>query len=379
MVLFLQVLVSPVRERRRPMGFLLLLFGFPLFLVVQLWHGLTLLLDEILFRGYRKVDVRSPVFVLGPPRSGTTHLHHVLSMGSETTTFRTWECLFALSVTSRKILLGLASLDRAIGRPIGRVGAWISRKWFSSMDDIHPISLSDPEEDFLTLMPVAACFILIVAFPRASWLWKVAKFDTALDADERRELLRWYRACVQRHLYVHGPDKRFLSKNASFSGMAQSLLDEFPDARILFTVRDPRDTVPSQLSSLRPALQTLGYPEISTDLRDRLIELLAYYYEELGKAAESRPDRVAMLYNDDLRDCLEESVLNALSSVEIEAGDAFRAQLKSAAAVSRRHKSGHQYSLQEFGLSDDLIASRFANAYDTYEFGNDMSVQDARS
>ena len=377
LALFLQILVSPVREQRRPMGFLLLLLAFPLFLLLQLWHWFTLLLDEILFRGYRKVDVQNPVFVLGPPRSGTTHLHHILTLDSETTTFRTWECLFGLSVTSRKILLGLARLDRAIGMPFGKLGAWVSRKWLSSMDDIHPISLSDPEEDFLSLMPLAACFIMVVPFPHASWLWNIARFDADLDASERGELLRWYRACIQRHLYVHGPEKRFLSKNASFSGMAHSLLEEFHDSRILFTMRDPKETVPSQLSSLRPGLQTVGFPAVSADFRDKLIDLLAFYYENLGNAAESHPDRVAMLYNDDLRDNLEESVLKVLASVGVESGDTFRAELMSASAVSRQHVSGHRYSLQEFGLSDDLIASRFANAYDTYEFGSDTSREDA--
>ena len=96
LALFVQAASSPFREQRRPLGFVLLVAAFPLFVLLQLVHWLSMLLDDVLFRGYRDIEVREPIFVLGPPRSGTTHLHHVLSADTGTTTFRTWECLFGL-------------------------------------------------------------------------------------------------------------------------------------------------------------------------------------------------------------------------------------------------------------------------------------------
>ena len=357
------------------MGFLLLLGAFPLFVGLQLVHWLTLLLDELIFRGYRKVDVRQPVFVLGPPRSGTTHLHHVLSADAETTTFRAWECLFGLSITSRKIILGLARLDRATGRPFGRLGAWVGRKFLSPMDEIHPISLDDPEEDFLCLLPLASCFIQVVAFPNDPWIWRTARFDIELNESERAELLGWYRGCIQRHLYVRGPEKRFLSKNASFSGMPEALLAEFPDARILYTSRDPQAVVPSQLSSLRPALGLFGFAEPGDDFRDRLIDLLHFYYLHLADVAESNQGRMAMIYNDDLRDNLEDAVLGALRTTQLQASESFRSSLHAASAASRGFKSGHSYSLAEFGLDADELDSRFADVYERYDFRRSTTEQ----
>ena len=183
--------------KRRLGGAILVLLALPLFLIWQGLHWLGFLLDEILFRGYRKLEVHNPVFIIGPPRTGTTHLHHVLSGDERTTTFRTWECLFALSVTGRKICLGLAALDRLLGRPVGRLGAWLTRGVLRSMDNIHPLGWNDPEEDFLCLMPLAACFLLVVPFPEAQWLWRTARLDTDADADERRLLMRHYRRCIQ--------------------------------------------------------------------------------------------------------------------------------------------------------------------------------------
>jgi hypothetical protein len=368
LALLLQLVVSPRRDGRRLTGFLVVLGIFPLVLAVQLLHWLTFLLDEIFYRGYRDVKVREPMFVLGPPRSGTTFLHKVLATMPGTTTFRTWECLFALSVTSRKTILALARADRALGRPAQRLGNWLGRRMLKSMDDIHPLGLGEPEEDFLCLLPLAACFLLIVPFPRAAWLWDVARFDTELDHDDRRELLAWYRQCIQKHLFVFGAEKRFLSKNASFSGMPESLLAAFPDARILFTSRDPRAVVPSQLSSLRPALAICGFSAYPDELRDDLVDLLHHYYEHLAHVAQLNPGRMALLYNDDLRNDLSTAVVAALYSVGLEVDDGFRDELLIMSAASRRHKSDHHYSAEQFGLSDERIAAQFKRVYALYKF-----------
>ena len=368
MALFLRLAIAPRRDGRGLSGFLLVVLLFPVALLLQLVHWLTFLLDEIFFRNYRKVTVREPLFVLGPPRTGTTHLHRVLSADPGTTTFRAWECLFALSVTSRKLILALARADRAVGRPAERLGSWLGRHIPESMDDIHPSGLGEPEEDFLCLLPLAACFLLIVPFPRATWLWEVARFDTELDDDDKRDLLDWYRRCIQKHLFVFGADKRFLSKNASFSGMPEAVLTEFPDARILFTSRDPRAVVPSQLSSLRPALKACGFRRYPEPLRDGLVELLRYYYEHLATVARMHPGRMALLYNDDLRNDLSTAVVTALRSVGLEVDDGFRERLLLLSAESRRHRSDHHYSAEQFGLSDDRIAAQFERVYTLYQF-----------
>ena len=361
-------LLAPFTGKRRLGGAILVLLALPLFLIWQALHWLGFLLDEILFRGYRKVEVHNPVFIIGPPRTGTTHLHHVLSGDERTTTFRTWECLFALSVTGRKLCLGLAALDRLLGRPVGRLGARLGRSMLNSMDDIHPLGLSDPEEDFLCLMPLAACFLLVVPFPDARWLWRTARLDTDAGVDERRRLMRYYRRCIQKHLYVFGPDCQFLSKNASFAGLSEALLDEFPDARILATVRDPLAAVPSQLSSLRPGLAACGFAEVPPAFRDALLDLLVFYYEHLADVAGRHPDRIAFISNDDLKHELEASITRAYSKVSLDMSPQFAGVLRHASQASRRHRSSHRYSLDEFDLSEELIRSRFERSYCHYGF-----------
>ena len=376
--LWLSAFASPWREGRSVVGSLLVILGWPLFCALQLLHWIGFALDEVFFRGWRRVEVRQPLFVLGPPRSGTTHLHHVLSLDEKTTTFRTWECLFGLSVTGRMLLLGLGRLDRLLGRPFGRAGAWCGRRLLAGMDDVHPFALDAPEEDFLALMPVMQCFILVVAFPRADWLWRTARLDESGDRREREALMRFYKACVQKHMYVFGRDRRFLSKNASFSGMAESLLQAFPDARIVTTTRDPKQTVPSQLSAIEPGLRAAGFDQVPVDFRDRLVGLLRFYYLHLERLAREHPERIVVIDNDALRDHLEHVVVSAFDTLGLEMSTQFSRALAQAAERSRGFASGHRYTLREYGLTEQMIEQRFAEVYRRRAFGAGAGQGSAR-
>ena len=128
----------------------------PPFALIQVVHWIGLLLDEVLFRGYRRVEIREPLFVLGVPRSGTTHLHRVLAQDPQYTTFSTWECLFAPSVAERRLWLGLGWIDARLGRPLGRLFGWLERRAFAGLVEVHSMGLADPEEDYFALMPVLA-------------------------------------------------------------------------------------------------------------------------------------------------------------------------------------------------------------------------------
>lgn len=357
--LFVYACTRAFVDGRRFLAAVVLILLFPLLVIWQAFHWIGFAVDEVLFRGYRRIEVRRPLFVLGPPRSGTTHLHRVLAADERTTTFSTWECLFGLSITGRYVCLGLARLDGLLGRPVGRLASWLGGRMLGSMDDVHEFGISEPEEDFLCLMPVASCFILIVAFPAAPWLWSTARLDRDVDERERRALLRFYRRAIQRHLYVFGRDKQYLSKNPSFSGMAESLLEEFPDARIVACSRDPVATVPSQLSSLEPSLRLFGFRGVTTALRDSLVDLLEFYYEHLNDVQSRYPERMASINNDELREDLANGIARVYSEIGLDIDDAFAERLKSASTASRGFRSKHRYTLEDYGLDAAEIRSRF--------------------
>jgi len=162
------------------------------------------------------------------------------------------------------------------------------------IDDKHPLGLAEPEEDYFCFLPLLCCFILVVPFPEARWVWRMGTFDRDMPEAERRRLLTWYRRCLQRHLYAHGPDRTLLSKNAAFAGMARSLAHEFPDARIVVCERDAVEVIASQFNSVTDGLRLFGVPPDDPLFRQRLLDCLDFYYRNLGDLrAELPPERIA--------------------------------------------------------------------------------------
>ncbi|NEX21524.1 sulfotransferase [Thiorhodococcus mannitoliphagus] len=341
-----------------------LLAFMPLFAVVQLLHWAGFLLDEILFPAYRRVEVRAPLFVLGVPRSGTTHLHRVLAEDEQYTTFSTWECFFALSVTARRFWLGVGWLDAKVGRPLGRLLNWSEGKLLGGMAEVHRMSLGDPEEDYFALMPALACFILVLPFAHSDFVWHMGTFDRDMPEGERQRLMHFYHRALQRHLYVHGPDKRLLSKNAAFAPLAHALRDRFPDARFMICLREPTRTIPSQLSSIESGIRFFDALSQAPDLRSRLTEQLGFYYRNLDQAFSTTPEnRCVWVTMSTLKKDLGAAIGRIYNQLELDLSTEFRSRLAHQEAHSRQYRSGHRYSLEQYGLTQEAIERRLGGLY----------------
>ncbi len=348
----------------RPGRALALLFLVPVFAALQLVNWLCLALDHLLFPGFRHVRVVDPVFIVGIPRSGTTLLHRLMAQDRACTTFSAWECLFAPSIVQRLAVRGAGRVDRLLGRPAGRLLGWLERRLTGRLDTIHPTGLTAPEEDFLALLPVLGCFLLVVPFPESPWVWRLGRFDEALPERVRRQLMGFYRSLVQRHLYVHGPRLRFLSKNPSFSPMVRSLRQTFPSCRIVACFRDPVQTVPSQLSALKQAMAVFGHDPGAPPVRDRLVSQMAFYYDHLLTELPGCPwSHRAFVMLPELKVAPRQTVEGLYRRFGLPFPVAYAARLKRDDDAVRRHVSGHRYSAKAFGLSEADIRGRFANAY----------------
>ncbi|MEO6027282.1 MAG: sulfotransferase, partial [Candidatus Binatia bacterium] len=77
-----------------------------LLLVVPLvasFHAICFFLDALLFPGLRKVEVRTPVFIVGHARSGTTLLHRLMSEDEERFSVFLYYELFFPSLLQKKV------------------------------------------------------------------------------------------------------------------------------------------------------------------------------------------------------------------------------------------------------------------------------------
>ena len=76
--------------------FVVILLDLIFFLVSRFF----LLTDHIFFPGFRMVEVKKPIFIIGHPRSGTSFVHHLFAHANEVAAFKTWHIIFP-SLTSR--------------------------------------------------------------------------------------------------------------------------------------------------------------------------------------------------------------------------------------------------------------------------------------
>jgi hypothetical protein len=352
------------------MGLLLLLT--PVFLLLQGAHWVGFLLDDLFFRGYRRVEIREPLHIIGLPRSGTTFLHRVFATDTDRfTTTRLWELLLAPSITERKLWKGAGALNRGLGSPFTRLGRWGEKRGLGWLEIIHEVSFNNPEEDYFLLLPVFACFLLVVPFPYHEAVWKLARFDE-LPERERKPIIAFYKRALQRHLYVAGPEKQLLSKNPSFTSFVRSLREAFPDGKVLCCVRDPREVAPSLLSSIRTGAGLFGYDVTEPRIRDRFLDMLESYAKHAISTLDEAPEsHHAFVPLRAMGKDLKGFVLNIYHRFGWEADPAFQERLVEETERGKRHKSRHSYSLEEFGLTEAGILDRFPELNARFGFGGE--------
>ncbi|NDV63166.1 sulfotransferase [Puniceicoccales bacterium CK1056] len=244
-----------------PIGFrriILLLFVFPMYLVLQATHWFCFLLDELFFRNYRKVHIKEPLFISGIPSSGSLFVHRTIARDTgQFTTFKRWEAILAPSIVERRLIRGISKIDRLLGAPIHRVLNFLLRKTVGPAAALNEEGLYAPAEDSLCMIPASGFFLMMTAFPASSSLWQLGRFQEIPD-NHRQTLVRFYRRCMQKHLHEVPGGARLLSRNPAFSSWIPDLRFLFPDARYLVCVREPRAALTSSLESLRPGLAFCG-------------------------------------------------------------------------------------------------------------------------
>jgi hypothetical protein len=273
--------------RRRLYVILLLLIP-----IVSAVHAVCFFLDYLFFPGLRRVDVRTPVFIVGHARSGTTLMHRLMSKDEEHFSYFLLYELFLPSLLEKKIVRSIAKVDRRwLGGRLERgITEWDRRK-FAATQDMHATGLMEPEEDDF-----------IHAFSCASGFWIVLlPYMGLLDfyyvdgrpAHKRRRLLGFYKECVKRQLYLNGSEKIHLSKNPTFSGRVESLVETFPDARIVVLMRNPYETIPSLLKLMKRSWQMRKWDESQMNRSLRALAEQSYHtYRSSTIGISSRNPRV---------------------------------------------------------------------------------------
>lgn len=347
-------------KKQRPFSLnrvLFLVFIFPAFAVLQLIHCLGFLLDHLLYRKFKQQSCDKALFVIGIPRSGTTYIHRTLSKSMACTTFSTWEAILAPSIFQKKCLRLLSKLDGCLGSPFQKTLNFSIKKIGGNFHDIHSVSMNEPEEDYLTLLPIGACFILLFAFPNSQGLRKLTSLDN-FTQEERTAIIGFYKENIQRHLYFHGLDTCFLSKNAAFSTWLPEIKKAFPKAKFLLSIREPKSALSSQLSSLKPARSVFGTDPSGATTQKIILESMEYAFQSIYSFTQNTDPKQRVIID-------QQRLLHQPHSTLNEAMELLDLDIQSLGTSEEplpiHTKSKHQHD--NFAVNNDIIAGSVFENY----------------
>jgi hypothetical protein len=349
-----------------------LLAHFVILSLLTIWallNAICLWLDRFLFPGCREVAIENPVFIVGNARSGTTLFHRLLCGDEQRFVhFRTWEILFP-SLLQKKVLGAIVGAYRRLfPSSFDRLADWENRQ-LTSLKRMHPIGINKAEEDeFLLLIPFASA-TLTVLFPYLKELTELVTFDWR-PAPIRKRIMEFYRECVSRQLYFHRGGRTILSKNPSFVMKIRSLTEEFPDAKFVYLIRNPFETIPSLLKLLNTIWRGLGldsdHVEASTrELAEGCVRDYNYAIDELSKLPD---DRYAIVTYTDLVADPRATVEKVYQRLHLSISPDFAQRLAAERSRQKRYHSSHVYSLQEFGLSEAELSEKLAGVTERFGF-----------
>ncbi len=345
--------------------------------LISTFHAICFFLDGILFPGLSKVEIRNPVFVVGHARSGTTLVHRLMSKDQgRFSSFNLYELYFP-SLLQKKVIRAVARFDQRFlgGAMEKRVRAW-EEKHYGSTRDIHKMGLTEPEEDDIVFYYSCASGFWITKMP---YLGEIDfYFVDERPPKARKRLMDFYKQCIRRQLYLNGGDRIHLSKNPIFAGRVESLIEAFPDARIVVPMRNPHETIPSLLKLMRVGYRALDWDEERIEhclrfLADQSYHSYRYPLEVLARHPET-PHSIL-----DYRDITArptETIERTYEDLGFSLSPEYREVLLSEDKRVRQHGTSHTYSLEEFGLAADQIRVELASLFERFQWDSGSTEPD---
>ena len=364
------------RLSRKRIAFLLIFYT-----IWPAWSIITWIcffLDDLLFPGYKSQPIEKPLFILGNFRSGSTFLHRLLSRDTDMfTSLRTWDIFLMPSITQRKVFWTLAKIDRFFG---GHVMTYLKNFDKRSLGQvkIHKISFFEPEEDENILLHIWSTFFVSLLFPFLDELPPYQFFDEAMSVNDKNKIMGFYRECIRRHLYATGGKLHFASKSPASSAKIETLLEFFPDARILYLARNPLDMLPSTISWLSYAWNVFSKTGKKYLYRDQVLALSKYWYFHPLEVIDRKKSVNNMIINyDELIRWPEEIIRSFYDQFGYVESQNMEHIIESAISETRSFHSDHVYHYEEMGFTHDEILEEFDEIFTRFDFDRRSDKQPA--
>ena len=329
------------------------------FFVLRLIVGLGRLLDTLFF-SLNNQAIKKPIIIVGNPRSGTTFLHRFLINQKIGAGSQLWQLLYP-SIIAQKII-----------KPFLPVLEYISPAKHHSTE-AHKTSLSSIETDDISLLFRYLDGFFLYGFfltfdDEDLFDWVDPKIRNTQERD-----FNWFDSVWKRNLISNNSD-RYIGKLFSLSACLPEFQKKFPDAKILYMIRDPLSVLPSGLSLVTGVLdKKFNFWKLDPKIRSRfikrlylaLVELLNRFHYDWVNDNINKSNIYIVRYDDMMNNF--ESLMNELTDfVGVKLSKELRDIISLTSEQQKRYKSNHKYDLAKFELTEQKIKTDCKNIYNTF-------------
>jgi hypothetical protein len=322
----------------------------------------ALLVDRLRLRALQREhpeildeEVRLAAEICGLPRTGSTLLHRLLAASPQLTSTASWECSYPLPFPGE----GPDAEERK-RRARERMEAFLALS--PEFAQIHTVTWDGAEEDVLL---VDRSFTSM-SFDSFYWvpsygIW-LRSFDQSKAYGELRE---WLQVLQWQSRSRDG--RRWVLKSPHHLTAADTVLDTFPDCKIVMTHRSPVQAVPSYASMVMSMTRQFSDAPDPVAIGQYWSERFQETLRSFASVREARPERFVDVH---FKAMLTEPLAQAHRVVtelglkprpaDAAAWDAYLEQNR-----AERHGS-HDYTAEDFGLSEDQLAKDFAFYTEAY-------------
>jgi hypothetical protein len=290
--------------------------------------------------------------VAGLPRTGSTMLHRIMAASPNLTGIRWYETQNYMPFPDEK---------RGNPQPRREAGQQILNYMLQTIPDlmsIHPMDIEQPDEEVIILGQMFSSTMMEGTFYVPSFTKWLNTQDTRVWYRDLKRILK----AMQWWDPTRAGKKWILKTPGNLIGM-DGVFDSFPEAKIVMTHRTPVESIPSycsmQYSLYQMVSDTITKEMVGAFIEPRLHEWLSMFMAARDRVGEGR------FIDIDYKDQLTKPVETA-SRVIAEVGLPVSPEVREAMDVwaegnKREDRAPHKYTLEDFGLTREQVATHFGD------------------
>jgi hypothetical protein len=347
-----------------------------------LYVHVTMCLDNVFFPAHRKEEIKTPVFIIGHPRSASSFLHHILTETGDFLAFKNWEVhspalvvrgLLERFTLARLCFTGISDLrytPRAVWRETSAHPGGLKGMHAQQRKNLQIVA---QEEELLFLNVLDTQFIALdtpIGFSQKGFPELVYNDDQP----HQERSVQFFKRCLQRQSYRTKRGQLLAKMNFSIFRI-KTLRKVFPDARFVILVRSPLETIHSHLSLQYNALdRMIGIENIPEDklrqFMDNRYQYNVEFYERLMHLLggdELPPESFIEVRYEQIKEHLRETIERIAAFSNIEMSPELSARIDDYEAKQASYKRAHvNLPLEKFGLTEQKLREDMSCYFERY-------------